>query len=144
MTNVHIVFEKLDGVTPDKMRKGNIKPGYEHINLHIIFDSKMDGKFTIKERLVEDGHTTAPTSSVTYSSDVSREIVRIEFLLVSLNKLDIFACDIVNAYINAKCREKLWTESGTEFGDEKVMVMIIAKALYVLESYGSILRAKLA
>ena len=26
MTNVHIAFEKLDGVTPDETKKGNIKP----------------------------------------------------------------------------------------------------------------------
>ena len=62
-----------------------------------------------------DGHTTAPPSSITYSSIVSRESVRIEFLLESLNDLDIFTCDIGNAYLNSKCREKLWTESGTEF-----------------------------
>ena len=46
MTNVHIAFENIDGVTPDDMRKGNIKPGYEHVNVHMIFDIKMDGKFT--------------------------------------------------------------------------------------------------
>ena len=48
MTNVRIEFEHLDVVTPDDMRKGNIKPGYEHVNLHIVFDIKMDGKFTRK------------------------------------------------------------------------------------------------
>ena len=64
MTNVCIAFEKLDGVAPDGTRKGNIKPGYEHINVHIIFDIKMDGRFTRKARLLADGHTTAPTSSI--------------------------------------------------------------------------------
>ena len=28
ITNVLISFEKIDGVTPDEMRKGKIKPGY--------------------------------------------------------------------------------------------------------------------
>ena len=28
MTKFRIAFEKLDGVTPDEMRKGKIKPGY--------------------------------------------------------------------------------------------------------------------
>ena len=109
MTNFRIAFEKLDGVTHDEMRKGNIKPGYEHINFYVIFDIKMDGKFTRKARLVADGHTTEPPSSITYSSVVSRESVMTAFLLESLNELDILACDIGNEYLNAKYREKLWT-----------------------------------
>ena len=32
MAKFCIEFENLDGVTPDKMRKGKIKPGYEHAN----------------------------------------------------------------------------------------------------------------
>ena len=79
--NTRIEFEKLDGVTPDETRKGKIKPGYEHINVHMIFDTKMYGKFTRKARLVADSHTTAPPSSITYSSVVSRDSVRIAFYL---------------------------------------------------------------
>ena len=60
MTNVRITFEKFDGVTPYEMRKGNMKPGYEHVNVHMIFDINMYGKFTRKSRLVDDGHTIAP------------------------------------------------------------------------------------
>ena len=70
MTNVRISFENLDGVTPDETRKGNINPGYEHVNVYMIFDTKMYGKFTRKARLVADGHTTEPPSSITYSSVV--------------------------------------------------------------------------
>ena len=108
MTNFLIVFENLGGVTPDEIRKGRINPGYENINVHMIFDIKMDGNFTRKARFVADGHTTAPSSSIIYASVVSRESVMIAFLLASLNYLDIFACDIGNAYLNAKCIEKLW------------------------------------
>ena len=110
----------------------------------MVFDIKMDGKFTRKARLVADGHTTATPSSITYLSVVSRESVMIEFLLASLNDLYIFACDIGNAYLNVKFREKLWTESGTDFGTEKGMVMIIARALYGLTSSGAAWRGKLA
>ena len=60
MKNVRIAIAKLDGVTSDEMRKGKIKPGYEHVNVHIIFDINMVGKFNIKARLVADGHTTTP------------------------------------------------------------------------------------
>ena len=59
----------------------------------MIFDIKMDGKFTRKARLVADVHKTAPLSSITYSSVVSRETVRIVFLLASLNDLDIGPVD---------------------------------------------------
>ena len=108
MTELHILFERLDSVTPDEMREGWIKPGYDHVNVHMIFDTKMDGKFTIKARLVDDGHTTAPPSSITYSSVVSKDSVSIVFLLASLNDLDIFSCGICNAYLNSKFRYKLW------------------------------------
>ena len=62
-----------------------------------------------------DGRTTAPLSLIAYPSFVSRDSVGIAFLLSSLNEIDIFACDIGNAYLNAKYREKLWTEAGAEF-----------------------------
>ena len=107
MMNVRIAFEKLDGITPDKIRKGKIKPGYKNVNMHMIFDINMDGKFTRKARLVADGHTTEPPSLITYSSVVSRESVRIVFLLASLSDLDIFAYDTGNSYLNAKQRDKL-------------------------------------
>ena len=138
------IIEKLDGVTPDKTRKGKIRPGYEHGNVHMIFDIKMDGNFTRKKILVADCHTTAPPSSITYSSVVFKERVRIAFPLAPLNDLDIFACSIGNANLNAKCREKLWTESGTEFGNEKGMTMIAERSIYGLNISGAALRAKLA
>ena len=62
------------------MRIVNIKPRYEHINVHMISDINMDGKFTRKDILVSDSHTIAPSSSITYSYVVSRDSVRIELL----------------------------------------------------------------
>ena len=56
--NVRIEFEKLDSVTHDETRKGKIKPGYEQVNMYMIFYIKMDGKFTRKSILVADDHTT--------------------------------------------------------------------------------------
>ena len=112
--------------------------------MHMIFGINMDRKFTGKARLVADGHITAPSSSITYSSVVSRESVRISFLLASLNDFNIFACDIGNAYLNAKCREKICTESGTDFGTEKGMVMIIARAQYGIKISGAARRGEIA
>ena len=104
MKNVHIAFEKLHVDTPNDMRKGNTNPGYEHVNVRMISYIKMYGKFTRKAILVADGHTTAPPSSITYSIVVSRDSVRISFLLASLNDLNIFACDLGKEYLNAKFR----------------------------------------
>ena len=144
MTNVRIVFDKLDGVTTDDMKKGKINPGYDHLNVRMIFDINMDGKFIRNARLVADGHTTALPSLIKCSSVVSRDSIMIKFLLASLNDLDIFACDIGNAYINDKYREKIWTEAVPSFGTEKGMVMIIEREIYGLKSSGSAWRAKLA
>ena len=144
MKNVRISFTKLEGVTPEEMRKGKVKPGFKYCGTHMIFDIKMDGKFTRKARLVADGHTTDAPASITYSSVVSRDSVRIAFMIASLNDLDISACDIGNAYLNAECREKLWTLAGSEFGSDKGSVMIISRALYGLKSSGAAWRAKLA
>ena len=126
------------------MRNGNINPGYENVNVHMKFDIKMDGRFTRKAILVADVHTTALTSSITYSSVVSRESVRIAFLLAYLNDLDIFECDIGNVYLNAKFRYKIWTESGSKFETEKGIVMIISIKLCGLKSSGATWRANIS
>ena len=68
---------------------------------------------------------------------MSRDSVRIALTIASLNSLEVSACDIGNAYLNASCREKLWTLAGPEFGSEKGAVMIIARALYGLKSLGA-------
>jgi len=85
--NVRITFEKLENVSQDQMRTGKIKPGYSYGSTHMIFDIKMDGAFTRKARLVADGHKTRPPASVTYSSVVSRDSVRIALTIASLSSL---------------------------------------------------------
>ena len=64
--------------------------------------------FTCKARFVADGSRTEAPASMTYSSVVWRESVRIAFLIAALNKLEICAADVGNAYLNAPTREKLW------------------------------------
>ena len=107
MKNVRIAFDELEGVTEEEMQTGMVKPGYEYCGTHMIFDIKMDGKVTRKARLVANGHKTNVHSSITYSSVVSRESLRLALLIASLNNLDISCCDIGNAYLNTDCREKL-------------------------------------
>ena len=44
---------------------GYVKPGFKHVGTHIIFDIKIDGKFTRKYKLLAGGHKTAPPFSIT-------------------------------------------------------------------------------
>ena len=144
MSKVRIAFERWDEGTVEEARRGKKLIGYQEIGCHIIFDIKMDGDFTRKARLVAGGHTTETPASITYSSVVSRESVRIAFLVAALNDLNVFAADIGNAYLNAPCREKIWTVAGPEFGTDQGSVMIVKRALYGLESSGAAWRAMLA
>lgn len=132
-------FERWDGGSAEDVRSGKVKlPGFREITCHMIFDIKMDGKFTRKARYVADGNQTEDVPAhLTYSSVVTRESVRIAFLYAALNGLDILGCDVTNAYLNAPCREKIWVKAGPEFGDDLMgAVMLIRKALYGLKSSG--------
>jgi hypothetical protein len=141
MKNVRPAFAKWDGTKEDAKKK---LVGYQQIRCHMIFEIKMDGKFTRKARFVAGGHTTNPPPSTTYSSVVSRDSVRIAFLVAALNDLDIWAADIGNAYLNAPCREKIWTMAGAEFGSEQGSVMTVVRALYGLKTSGASWRAMFA
>jgi len=63
--------------------------------------------FTRKARYVAGGHMTDPLSTLTYSSVVSRDSIRIAFMLAALNNVQLLAADIGNAYLNAPTREKV-------------------------------------
>ena len=103
----------------------------------MIFDIKMDRKFIRKARLIADSYKTNILASITYSSVVSRDSVRICLIATSLNGLNVFAYNIRNAYLNVDCHKKLWIVAGAEFGSDKGIVMIIAKAFYGLKSSGA-------
>ena len=73
-----------------------------------------------------------------YSSVVSRFSIRIAFLIAALNDLDILACDISNAYLNAPCRERIWFVAGLECGKSlEGKVMKLVRVLYGLKSSGA-------
>ena len=118
-----------------------IPPGYHQIKCHMVFDVKLGENFRRKAQFVAGSHMTEPPSTLTYSSVVSRDSVRIILLVAALNGLNIMACDIQNAYLMADCHEKIWTIAGQEFGSEKRTPMVICKALYGLKSSGAAFRA---
>ena len=95
--------------------------------------------------MVAGGHTTVTPAALTYSSVVSRDSVRIIFLIAALNDLNVLSGDIQNAYLTAQCREKVWCIAGPEFGTEyQGKIMLITKALYGLKSSGTAFRNLLA
>lgn len=144
MTKAKVAFERLDGYTPDEVRDRKALVGYKEIKGHMIFDIKLDGKFTRKSRFVGGGHLTETPSSLTYSTVVTRESVRIAFLMAALNQLDVKSADISNAYLNAPCREKVWIVAGPEFGTDEGSVMKVVRAWYGLKSSGAAWHAMLS
>jgi hypothetical protein len=138
MEKVKVAFEFCEDWTPEQIRQGLARKnfvGYQEISCHMVFDVKMD--LTRKARFVAGGHMTETPASLTYSSVVSRDSVRIAFLIAALNDLDIMSCDIGNAYLNAPCLEKIWFVAGPEFGSRQGQVIKIVRALYGLKSSGA-------
>lgn len=87
---------------------------------------------------------TQPPADITYASVVSRESVRIAFLIAALNGLEVQAADIGNAYLNAPCREKIWIICGPEWGALQGRRAKVVRALYGLKSSGAAWRNHLA
>ena len=138
MKNVRPAFEVFEGGIEQ------LPSGYQEIKCHMIFDVKIGENFRRKARLVAGGHTTEAPATLTYSSVVSRDSVRIALTIAARNGLQVMACDIQNAYLTADCHEKIWTRAGPEFGSEAGTIMFIRKALYGLRSSGAAFRAHLA
>ena len=128
MKNVKVAFEIME-------ENSRPPPGYKQIPLRLIFDVKMD--LTRKAQLVAGGHKTDPPTTLTYSTVVLRESVRIAFVLAALLGLDIRMCDIGNAYLHATTEEKVYTIAGREFGEYCGRYVKIVQALYGLKSSGA-------
>jgi hypothetical protein len=104
MSKVKIAFEFCEDWTPDQVQQGLARRDF-------VGFQEMD--LTRKAQFVAGGHMTETPASLTYSSVVSRDRVRISFLIAALNDLEILSCDISNAYLNAPCREKIWFVAGS-------------------------------
>ncbi len=82
-------------------------------------------------------HRTKAPATITYASVVSRETVRLAQTIASLNDLKVKVGDVLNAYITAPVKEKVWTVLGPEFGHDAGKSAIIVRALYGLKSAGA-------
>ena len=134
------VFPAFEFLKSDNIQ---VPPRFQFVETYFVFDTKMD--LTRKARLVARGSMTEATKEETFASVVSRDTVRLFFLLAALNDLDVLSCDIQNAYLAAPNKEKVWTmftdQLGPEYTGKKA---IIAKALYGLRSSGRSFRDFLA
>ena len=134
---------KTVGIAFEVMEESAEKPiGHTFVNCKIIFDVKMT--FERKARLVAQGFMSDPPSHLTFASVVSRESVRIGFTIAALNDLNVLAGDVSGAYLNAPCREKIYTVCGPEWGPMQGRYAKIKRALYGLASSGASWRATLA
>ena len=104
------------------------------------FDIKLGENFQPKSIMVSGGHTTNTPSSVTYSSVVLQDLVRIGIMVEVLNSLDLRADDIENSYLTAPCHENIWTRAGPEFGIDEGKLYIVVRSLYSLKSSGASFR----
>ncbi len=129
MSEVRIAFNIL----PDG---GSAPIGYQKIPCHMIFEVKMED-FRQKARLVAGGHLTEAPATITYASVVSRETVHLALTFASLNDLEVKVGNVLNAYITAPVKEKVWTIFGPEFGLDSGKSAIIVRALYGLKSAGA-------
>ena len=138
MKKAKVSYEEVEGCTPEEVRSGQVPElnGYQEIRCHMIFDVKMD--FIRKARFVMNGSTTETPISLCHSSVVSRDSIRLAFLFAALNDLDVFACDIGNAYLNSPCKEKIWFVARIECCKEACgEVMRLCRALYGLKPSGA-------
>jgi Reverse transcriptase (RNA-dependent DNA polymerase) len=118
-------------------------PGYQKIDCHMVFDVKMTLKW--KAQYVAGGHQMEPTKDITFASVVSRDSIRIAFLVAALNDLELLSADISGTYLNATAAKKVYTMAGKEFSpDKEGHPVIIRCALYGLRSLGKAWRDHMA
>ena len=110
--------------------------GHTDINCHPVFDLKIG--FNWKACYVDGGHLTDPPENVpTYASSISRESVRILFIISDLYNIKILAADISNVFLNDQCVKKNCFKAGPEFKSHEGMCLIIVQALYSPKSAGA-------
>ncbi len=83
------------------------------------------------------GHLTEAPATITYASVVSRETVRLALTFASSNDLEFKVSNVLNAYITAPVKEKVWTILGPVFGLDSGKSAVIVRALYRLKSAGA-------
>jgi Reverse transcriptase (RNA-dependent DNA polymerase) len=111
----------------------DIPKWYQKNPYHIVFDVKYDLRH--KERLVGGGNWTVNDKEDIYSGVVQMDTVRIGFFLGESYELSCCACDIENAFLYGKTKEKVFITAGPEFGATLCRKsLILNKSLYGLKT----------
>lgn len=108
----------------------------------MIFEVKQDGRR--KARLVAGGHLVDPMGINPRSTVVKGISVRLLDLIAQRDGLTTLCGEIGNAFITAKCMEKIYAYAGPEFGEREGSTLIFRKALYGLRSSSRAFRAHFA
>ncbi len=83
------------------------------------------------------GHWIEAPATITYASVVSCDNVCLALTIASMNDLKVKVGDVLNAYINAPVKEKVWTILVPKFEQDASRSGIIVRALYGLKSAGA-------
>ena len=83
--------------------------------------------------MVAGGHLTPDPIESIYSGVVSIRSLGLVIFLAKLNNLEVWGADIVNAYLEAKTKEKLYVVAGPEFEELEGHILVICKTLYGLK-----------
>ena len=103
MKTARPAFEKHGGTVEELI-------GYQKIELQLVFDIKLGEDFHRKARLMALGNRTKTPPTLTCSSVVARDSVRIALTVAALNDLNILVCDTEGACLTARCRERQFQE----------------------------------
>ena len=71
---------------------------------------------------------------MTYASIVIRDRVRITFIIVALNNLEILAGDIQDYYLNSLTKEKVFFYEGDECNSDQGRLVVISRAFCGMKS----------
>jgi hypothetical protein len=102
------VFPAFDFLDDDNSK---VPPGFTFVETYFVFDIKMD--LTRKARLAAWGSMTEPTKEETFASVVSRDTVRLFFLLAALNDVEVLSCDIPRTHTSLHQTKKRFGPSLT-------------------------------
>ena len=84
--------------------------------------------------MISGGHMTNTPPTITYARAASCETVRITLTVAELHDMSVKNSDIMNYYIKAPCKEKVYNILGQEFGSDKEKLAVIVRELYGLKS----------
>ena len=96
----------------------------------MVFDVKFDERR--KTCYVIGGNVTqAMGTEEVYAPVVSIDLIQILFLIAVMNDLDVRMVDVCCAFLQSKCKEKLYTRAGEEWGPELAgRIIVLLKSVY--------------